>query len=86
MYKQLLELNDRVAVVIGGGRNIGLAISQALGEFGATIVVADRDIEIANSGVQHLEGLNIKCEAMTLDVTDSAKVAEVQLHSLIPLI
>ena len=51
MYKQLLELNDRVAVVIGGGRNIGLAISQALGEFGATIVVADRDIEIANSGV-----------------------------------
>jgi len=41
MYRELLELTGRVAVVTGGSRGIGLAIVGALREFGATVVIAD---------------------------------------------
>jgi len=41
MYRELLELTGRVAVVTGGSRGIGLAIVGALCEFGATVVIAD---------------------------------------------
>ena len=50
MYRSLLDLTGRVAVVTGGGRSIGLAISHALGEFGAKVVIADVDDSVASSG------------------------------------
>ena len=48
MYKNLLSLTNKVAVVTGGGKTIGLACSQALGEFGAKVVVATRNPETAH--------------------------------------
>ena len=41
MYLEKLKLNDRVAVVTGAGQGIGAACARALGEAGATVIVAD---------------------------------------------
>lgn len=40
---QLLDLDGRVALVTGGAGHIGLAVSEALAELGATVVVLDLD-------------------------------------------
>jgi len=41
MYIEKLKLDGRVAVVTGGGQGIGAACARALGEAGATLVIAD---------------------------------------------
>ncbi len=46
---ELLSLDGRAAVVTGGGRGIGAAISRRLAESGAKVVVGDIDHEGAEA-------------------------------------
>jgi NAD(P)-dependent dehydrogenase (short-subunit alcohol dehydrogenase family) len=50
MYRNLFNLTGRVAVVTGGAKGIGLAISHALGEFGCKVVIATRNLDVAKTG------------------------------------
>ena len=50
MFKQLFDLSGRVAVVTGGGRNIGLSTASALAEFGAKVVIAEMAV---SKGIAH---------------------------------
>ena len=70
MYLEMLNLSGRTAVVTGGGRNIGLACARALAEAGAAVVVADRELELAEEGGARLNELGFKeVRARELDVT-----------------
>jgi NAD(P)-dependent dehydrogenase (short-subunit alcohol dehydrogenase family) len=74
MYLEKYDLSKRVAVITGGGRNIGLACAQALAEAGATIVIAEIDPEVAASGKQEMAKLGYQAEVLQLDVTKPAEV------------
>ena len=50
------ELQDRVALVTGGSRGIGLAIARALAEGGARVAVLGRDGQRAAQAAQSLPG------------------------------
>jgi NAD(P)-dependent dehydrogenase (short-subunit alcohol dehydrogenase family) len=69
MYLEKYDLKGRVAVVTGGGRAIGLACAQALGEAGAHVVIADVDDAVAEEGRQVLAKLGYSVETAHLDVT-----------------
>ena len=77
MYLEKFKLEGRIAVVTGGGQGIGLACAEALGEAGARIVVTDRDPKMAESGAAGLKAKGYAAEAITMDVTDSARVSQV---------
>ncbi len=77
MYLQKFKLDGRVAVVTGGGRAIGLAIVEALAEAGATVVIADHDEAVAYEGLAALRAKGWEAEVVLMDVTDSARVAQV---------
>ena len=77
MYIEKFKLDGRMAVVTGGGQGIGLACAEALGEAGARLVVADRDPKVADSGCAELKAKGYTAEAVVMDVTDSAQVAQV---------
>ncbi len=77
MYLQHYDLKGRRAVVTGGGQGIGLACAHALGEAGATVVVAEMLADRAEQAVASLREKGVAAEAAVLDVTDSAAVEAV---------
>lgn len=77
MYLEKLRLDGRVAVVTGGGQGIGAACAQALGEAGATVIVAELLPERIEKTLNELKGLGIAAHGWELDVTKSAEVDRV---------
>ncbi|WP_366655461.1 SDR family NAD(P)-dependent oxidoreductase [Fodinicurvata sp. EGI_FJ10296] len=64
-------LNGKVAIVTGAARGIGKAAAEAMHTRGATIVVADLDIEMA---IQTAEALGERAYAIRTDVAKSEEV------------
>ena len=62
--------SNRVALVTGGNGGIGLAMSKAIGEAGATVVIAGRNEEKNSQSIKKLESLNIKCKSLIVDVVN----------------
>lgn len=65
------SLRDRVAVVTGGGRSLGLEIGRTLKAAGARVVVAEIDADTGQTAAEELEG-----DFVQVDVTDPASVRE----------
>jgi 3-oxoacyl-[acyl-carrier protein] reductase len=69
------ELEGRVAIVTGAGRNIGRGIALALADGGAVVVVNARsNLEEAQAVAGEIEGAGGKALALTADVADAAAV------------
>jgi NAD(P)-dependent dehydrogenase (short-subunit alcohol dehydrogenase family) len=77
MYLEKFKLGGRIAVVTGAGQGIGLACAEALGEAGATVVIADRDPNLAEAGCASLKAKGFDAKVVIMDVTDSGRVTEV---------
>jgi NAD(P)-dependent dehydrogenase (short-subunit alcohol dehydrogenase family) len=68
------RLVGRRALVTGGSSGIGMAAATALGRAGAHVTVAARRQTEIESACDALRAASIACEALVLDVTDSASV------------
>lgn len=74
MYLERFNLGERVAVVTGGGRGIGLEIARALGEAGATVVIAEIIEANGQKAAHQLCEMGYRSEFLALDVTNSTAV------------
>ena len=63
------DLHDQVAIVTGGGRSLGRAISGALAEAGASVVVADVQEDAAKAVAAEITGAGGAAVAMSCDVS-----------------
>jgi len=68
-YKQL-DLNGKVAVVVGGSSGIGKSIAAALAQAGADVVPSARRIELVKALADEIESLGRRSLRVTCDVTD----------------
>jgi len=68
------RLTGKTAVVTGGGRGLGSAISTAMAEEGARVLVVDRNREAADEIVAQIKAAGGAASAETLDVSDRAAV------------
>jgi NAD(P)-dependent dehydrogenase (short-subunit alcohol dehydrogenase family) len=74
MYLEKFKLSNRVALVTGGGRAIGLGCVEALAEAGARVVIADADAGVAESGRDEMKAKGYAVELAVMDVTRPEQV------------
>lgn len=67
----------KIAVVTGGARGIGRAISLQLAATGCHVVIVTRTLEPAHKVVDEIHALNQHASAMQLDISDYAAVKQV---------
>lgn len=77
-----LDLNGKVAVVIGGTSGIGRAIAQGLAEAGADVVATSRREEQVEAAAREIEQRGRKTLRITSDVSDRASLEQVLSRSL----
>lgn len=77
MYLERFKLDNKIAVVTGAARGIGLAICEALAEAGARVVLTDMNRELLDSAVKMLSEKGYPVEGELLDVTDQVAVQRV---------
>jgi gluconate 5-dehydrogenase len=70
-YGKLFDLDERVAIVTGGGGALGAAIAQGLADFGARVVLSDLDAGQAKTAATGIS----RATAEIVDVTDPASAA-----------
>jgi NAD(P)-dependent dehydrogenase (short-subunit alcohol dehydrogenase family) len=65
----LFDLTGRVGLVTGGSRGLGLQAAEALGEYGASIVLIARKEAELNDAVAHLAALGISAHPLVADLS-----------------
>lgn len=68
LLRELFDLSGRAVLVTGGSRGLGLQIAEALGEYGAKIILAARKQDELSAAVEHLKRMGISAEAIAADL------------------
>ncbi len=78
----LFDLNKRVAFVTGGNGGIGLGMAKGLAGAGATVVIAGRNKNKAQSALSELRALGAQAEFAELDVLQEASCHQAIQHAV----
>lgn len=70
----LFRLDGEVAIVTGGAQGLGEQMCIGLAEAGASVVVADLNLEKAQKVAEHIRTLGVSALAVKVDVTKKAEV------------
>lgn len=73
-----IDLQGRVALVTGGGRGIGAAISRQLAGAGAQVVVVARNADEISTVAEEIRKTGASAEAIPCDVSDVAAIARLR--------
>ena len=72
--KPLFDLTGKVALITGGSRGLGLQIAEALGEYGAKVVLTARKQDELDEAKAHLESLGVPVLTLRNDLTEFGTV------------
>ena len=73
---QLMSLNNRVAVVIGGAGKIGYPMAEGLAEAGALVYIASSSEDSINPALKKLEELSLNVKGIKIDMSSEKSVID----------
>jgi|MDTF01.1.fsa_nt_gb NAD(P)-dependent dehydrogenase (short-subunit alcohol dehydrogenase family) len=73
---QLMSLNNRVAVVIGGAGKIGYPMAEGLAEAGALVYIASSSEDSINPALKKLEKLSLNVKGIKIDMSSEKSVID----------
>ncbi|HEY4963160.1 MAG TPA: SDR family NAD(P)-dependent oxidoreductase [Candidatus Saccharimonadales bacterium] len=74
--QDLLNLQNKSAIVTGGAKGIGLGISSRLAEAGANVLIADLNEASAQQAAETLSAKGYSVKAMKVDVSSEAEIRQ----------
>jgi NAD(P)-dependent dehydrogenase (short-subunit alcohol dehydrogenase family) len=77
-----MRLEDEVAIITGGGKGIGRAISMAFSSEGAIVVIAARTLSMLNETVEKIKSGGGRVKAIQTDVSDEKQVQRLVAETL----
>jgi gluconate 5-dehydrogenase len=80
--KNLFSVQGRNALITGGSRGLGLQIAEALGDYGARLVLVSRKQSDLDESVAHLKQRGIEASAIAADLSKAETVQEVALEAI----
>lgn len=76
-WRELFNLNDKVAVVAGGAGLIGASLSEALSSAGASVVIVDRDEQLAGREAARIaQATGGRIAAKRVDIVNQEQVQD----------
>ena len=77
------ELVGKAALIVGGSQHMGLAIAEAVGVRGASVVISyAHDDSAAEKAITRLNGVGVQARTFRADATDSADVERLFSHAI----
>ena len=73
---QKFRLDNKLALVTGGSKGIGLGIATALAEAGSDLVLVARDPDTLNQAGEKLESTGKRIQTYSFDMSDTDKIGE----------
>lgn len=70
----MFDLTNKTAIITGGGRGLGKQIAMALGEAGANIVIASRNLPVCKEVCEHMQSMGINAIAFECDITNESDI------------
>lgn len=68
------EFNNKVALITGANKGLGFEMSRQLAQYGLTVLIAARKLEVAEAAATTLRNEGLKAEAIALDVNDRTQI------------
>jgi NAD(P)-dependent dehydrogenase (short-subunit alcohol dehydrogenase family) len=78
-----LDLNGKVAVIVGGSSGIGKVLALGLAQAGADVVVSARRTEMVKAVSEEIEALGRRSLPVTADVADRASLEQLLKDSVV---
>lgn len=72
--KRLFSLEDKVAIVTGGSKGLGLMTAEGFAEAGAKLVLCSRKLEQCEEAAARIRALGAQCRAVQCDVSRPEEV------------
>jgi len=76
------DLSGKVAFITGGASGIGLAMAEAFGREGMSVMLADIEAGALAKAVTELRAKQVRCEGVVADVTSRNSVREAALETI----
>jgi gluconate 5-dehydrogenase len=73
--KNIFDLSGKTALITGGSRGLGLQMAEALGSYGARVVLSSRKAEELQLAQAHLQALGIEADWVAADGSNEAEIA-----------